>query len=90
MSEVSLSDDNQTPFEMTEVFEWPTFLFLCFSKKRLTEDLNSASGADTTNTGGCDEVFDKVDLREKQSMLAKRTKATTSKLGTREKMSKNK
>lgn len=60
---------------MTEVFEWPTFLFLCFSKKRLTEDLNSASGADTTNTGGCDEVFDKVDLREKQSMLAKRTES---------------
>ena len=53
-----------------ETLERRTMLFFRFSKNRLTEDLNSISGADN----GCGEVVDEVYLREKQSMLEKKYK----------------
>ena len=64
-------------------------LFLRFSKKCLSEDANCTRGAGTTDIDCCGRVFDKVMLRERQSMLAKyqseRFKAGNVKAGKMEK-----
>jgi hypothetical protein len=61
-------------------FERNTLPSLRFPKKRLTEDLNSAGGVNTNDTGCRGEV---LNLREKQSILAKCESEKSSKLGTR-------